>query len=43
MLKILFKIIFLSMFLVSFSLADDFLARATNGALSDNSVGVKKS
>ena len=42
MLKILLKIIFLSMFLVSFSLADDFLARATNGALSDNSVGVKR-
>ena len=37
-----FKIALLGALTASLSLADDFLARATNGALSDNSVGVKK-
>ena len=38
-----FKIALLGALTANLSLADDFLARATNGALSDNSVGVKKS
>ena len=37
-----FKIAFLSALLSSLSFADDFLAKLTNGALSDNSAGVKK-
>ena len=37
-----FKIAFLSALLSSFSFADDFLAKLTNGALSDNLAGVKK-
>ena len=37
-----FKVALLGALMTSLSLADDFLARATNGALSDNSVGVKK-
>ena len=41
MLKTFFKIAFLSASLTSFSLADDFLAKLTNCALSDNSAGVK--
>ncbi len=42
MLHSFFKIALLGALTASLSLADDFLARATNGALSDNSVGVKK-
>ena len=42
MLHTFFKLAFASALITSLSLADDFLARATNGALSDNSVGVKK-
>ena len=42
MLHTFFKIALLGALTASLSLADDFLARATNGALSDNSVGVKK-
>ena len=42
MLHTFFKVALLSALTASLSLADDFLARATNGALSDNSVGVKK-
>ena len=42
MLHTFFKLAFASALMTSVSLADDFLARATNGALSDNSVGVKK-
>ncbi|TQR53017.1 bacteriocin [Campylobacter troglodytis] len=39
--KTFFKIAFLSALLSSLSLADDFLAKLTNGALSDNLAGVK--
>ena len=42
MLHTFFKIALLGALTASLSLADDFLARVTNGALSDNSVGVKK-
>ncbi len=42
MLHTFFKVALLGALTASLSLADDFLARATNGALSDNSVGVKK-
>ena len=42
MLHTFFKVALLGVLTASLSLADDFLARATNGALSDNSVGVKK-
>ncbi|WP_185908527.1 hypothetical protein [Campylobacter troglodytis] len=41
MCKTFFKAIFLSVFISTFSLADDILARLTNGALSDKSAGVK--
>ncbi|EFO9299616.1 hypothetical protein HL742_000723 [Campylobacter upsaliensis] len=37
----LFSVIALSALLVSFSFANDLLARLSNGAVSDNSVGVK--
>ena len=40
-LKAFFKLTLLSALLTSFSLADDFLAKLTNGALSDNLAGVK--
>ncbi len=42
MCKTFFRLALLGALTASLSLADDFLARATNGALSDNSVGVKK-
>ena len=42
MLHTFFKVALLGALTASLSLADDFLARATNRALSDNSVGVKK-
>ena len=42
MYKAFFRLALLGALTASLSLADDFLARATNGALSDNSVGVKK-
>ncbi|MEB2800552.1 hypothetical protein Q9Q70_04240 [Campylobacter upsaliensis] len=41
MFKKLFSIVALSALLVSFSFANDLLARLSNGAVSDNSVGVK--
>ncbi|MEB2806840.1 hypothetical protein Q9Q60_02775 [Campylobacter upsaliensis] len=41
MLKKLFSVIALSALLVSFSFANDLLAKLSNGAVSDNSVGVK--
>ncbi|EAV9673757.1 hypothetical protein FFT86_04030 [Campylobacter upsaliensis] len=37
----LFSVIALSALLVSFSFANDLLAKLSNGAVSDNSVGVK--
>ncbi|EQB9114539.1 hypothetical protein ACYYDG_001134 [Campylobacter upsaliensis] len=37
----LFSIVALSALLVSFSFANDLLAKLSNGAVSDNSVGVK--
>ncbi|WP_185908957.1 hypothetical protein [Campylobacter troglodytis] len=40
--KTFFKVALLSALLSSLSLADDFLAKVSNGALSDNSTGVKK-
>ena len=43
MLKIFFKItVLMPLLTISISLADDFLAKVTNGALSDNSAGVKR-
>ena len=42
MYKAFFRLALLGALTANLSLADDFLARATNGALSDNSVGVKK-
>ena len=42
MLQTFFKLALASAFVASVSLADDFLAKVSNGALSDNSAGVKK-
>ena len=42
MLRTFFKLTLASALTVSVSLADDFLAKASKGALSDNSLGVKK-
>ena len=43
MLKIFFKIsVLMPLLTITISLADDFLAKVTNGALSDNSAGVKR-
>ncbi|WP_185908924.1 hypothetical protein [Campylobacter troglodytis] len=40
--KTFFKVALLSALFSSFSLADDFLVKLTNGVLSDNLAGVKK-
>ena len=40
--KVFFRVALIGALLSSFSLADDFLAKVTNGALSDNSAGVKR-
>ncbi|WP_185908606.1 hypothetical protein [Campylobacter troglodytis] len=42
MLRTFFKLALVSALTVSLSLADDFLAKVSNGALSDKSAGVKK-
>ena len=42
MLRTFFKLALASALVASVSLADDFLAKVSNGALSDNSAGVKK-
>ena len=42
MLRTFFKLALASALTASLSLADDFLAKVSNGALSDNSAGVKK-